>query len=306
MTEPAHITFILNRDGGTSRGLDCRKLAQWAKDKLAGNHAGFTLHLVSGSEIIDALSAAEENPETGVIVAGGGDGTISAAAAACYRSDKTLAVVPLGTMNLFARSLGMPLDPARAVEALASAVGRDLDIATANGRPFIHQYSVGLHSRLVRLRSGMDTSTRLRKISATVAALGQVALDPPRFNMEIDMGSGYRQQMLSAVSISNNLLGDLPLPYAERLDAGVLGITRSSATRTASVIRMTLAAVSGKLRSNPDLTVETAQLAVLRFPSPPKGSKAAIDGEIVPIESEIEFKSHPGALRVLVPQPEAA
>lgn len=306
MTDPKRTTLILNQSGGTSRGMDSKQFAELVAKRLEATGEQCTVKLVSGADLIDALEETAGDKTTGTIIAAGGDGTVSATAATCFRAGKTLGVLPLGTMNLFARSLRLPLDPIAAVEALTTATSRDLDIATANGRPFVHQYSVGLHSRLVKLRSGMNTSTRLRKLASTLAALGKVVLDPPRFDLELTIDSHTQRQTLSAISVSNNVLTELPAPYAERLDAGVLGISCSAALGTASVIRMTLDAARGKLEDNPNVDVRTEPRVTLKFPSPPKSLKAAIDGEIVALEREVELILHAGALRTLVPAPQPA
>ena len=294
-------TIILNRDGGTIRGMDARDFGDMAAERLASTGDGSQVRLVGGGDLVDALKDAAEDANTGIIVAGGGDGTISAAAAACFRSGKTLGVLPLGTMNLFARGLGLPLDPAAALEAIAEADVLPLDIATANGRPFVHQFSVGLHARLVRQRNRLDTSTRMRKIASTLKSLGRVMLDPPRFRVDVDAGSGRQQETVSAISVSNNLFGETPLAYAPVLDGGVLGIYRSRALGPGTVLRMTLNAALGNLQNDPDMAVGSSQKVTLRFSGNRAGSKAAIDGEIIPLESEIECICHSGALRVLVP-----
>ena len=299
-------TIILNQDGGTIRGMDAREFGEKACAALARHGGDCDVRLVSGKDLVMAIDKAACDKETDIIVAGGGDGTISAAAAACFKSGKTLGVLPLGTMNMFARSLGMPLDPEQAVEALAEAETRPLDIATANGRPYIHQFSVGLHARLVHQRSRLDTSTRLRKITSTVKTLGRVIFNPPRLSVEIDTGSGRARQIVSAVSVSNNLFGDTPLAYAAMLDEGVLGVYRSRALEPGNLLRMTMHAAIGKLREDPDVIVESAQKVILKFPNARRRSKAAIDGEIVPLEREVECVCHPGALSALVPKTYAA
>lgn len=296
------ITIILNQDGGTIRGMDARQFGDMVASRLSDNGGDCLVRLVDGKHLVDALDEAANDAATGTIVAGGGDGTISAAAAACFKSGKTLAVLPLGTMNLFARSLGLPLEPADALEALANAEERRLDIATANGRPFIHQISVGLHAGMVNKRLKLDTSTRLRKISSTIKSLGEVISRPPRFDVEIDTGMGRQRHVVSAISVSNNLFGETSLAYAALLDEGVLGIYRSRALSSANVLRQTLNAAIGKIRDDPDMEVESAQRVSLRFPNPKRGAKAAIDGEIIPLEQEIECICHAGCLRVLVPQ----
>ncbi len=300
------ITMILNQDGGTIRGMDAQEFGDMACARLSQRGSECDVRLVSGKDLVKTLDEVANDSETGTIVAGGGDGTISAAAGACFKSGKTLGVLPLGTMNLFARSLCLPLDPSEALDALVDADERPLDIATANGRPYVHQFSVGLHARLVHQRQKLDTSTRFRKITSTIKSLGQVILHPPRFGVEIDTGSGRTRQVVSAVSISNNLFGDTPLSYAEILDEGVLGVYRSRALEPSKVFRMTLRAAFGKLKEDPDMSVESAHKVMMTFPNLRSGSKAAIDGEIITLEREIECVCHPGALRTLVPKTYAA
>jgi len=300
------ITMILNQDGGTIRGMDANEFGNMASAKLSANGRYCVVRLVSGKDLVKTLNEVADDKDTDTIVAGGGDGTISAAAGACFKSGKILGVLPLGTMNMFARSLSLPLDPSEALDALAEADERPLDIATANDRPYVHQFSVGLHARLVHQRSRLDTSTRFRKITSTIKTLGRVILHPPRFGVEIDSESGRTRQIVSAVSVSNNLFGDTPLAYAALLDEGVLGVYQSRALEPGTVFRMTLRAALGKLREDPDMSVESAHKVTLRFPNARRGSKAAIDGEIIPLEQEIECVCHPGALRTLVPKTYAA
>ncbi|OCW57294.1 diacylglycerol/lipid kinase family protein [Hoeflea olei] len=292
--------IILNQDGGTIRGMDAREFGDMACTRLAG-HGGCTVRLVSGKDLVPALDEAAADADVGTIVAGGGDGTISAAATACFHSEKTLGVIPLGTMNLYARSLGLPLDPQSAVEALSTASERPLDIATANGRPFIHQFSAGMHAQMVRQRDKLDTSTRLRKIASTLNTLARVITKPPHFRVEIETGSGISRPTVSMVSVSNNIFGDTPLSYATVLDGGVLGLYSSRALGSAEVARMTLLAALGKLQDDPDVSTASVQKVTLRFPDGRAGSKAAIDGEIVDLDREVECVCHAGALRVLVP-----
>ncbi|MEM5473916.1 diacylglycerol kinase family protein [Hoeflea sp. AS60] len=300
------ITMILNQDGGTIRGMDAQQFGDMACARLSERGSECVVRLVTGENLIKTLEEVANDGETDTIVAGGGDGTISAAAGVCFKSGKTLGVLPLGTMNLFARSLCLPLDPSEALDALVTADERELDIATANGRPYVHQFSVGLHARLVHQRQKLDTSTRFRKITSTIKSLGQVILHPPRFGAEIDTGSGRTRQIVSAVSVSNNLFGDTPLAYAEALDEGVLGVYRSRALEPGKVFRMTLRAAFGKIKEDPDMSVESAHKVTLSFPNIRSGTKAAIDGEIIPLERDVECVCHPGALRTLVPKAYAA
>ena len=107
---------ILNKDGGTLRSLDTDKFGERVRDILESGGHGVELRIAAGREIIAALEDAARSDAAEVVMAGGGDGTISAAATAVLGSEKALAVLPAGTMNLFARSLGIPLALDAAVE----------------------------------------------------------------------------------------------------------------------------------------------------------------------------------------------
>src|SRR3954453_3291560 len=111
------LSIILNTNAGTLTGLDPEQAA-------AGVVAIFQKHghealaqALPGKAAIEAIERACGEPSVEAIVVGGGDGTVSLAAAAAARSRKTLGILPLGTMNLFARSLGIPLEMTAAAEA---------------------------------------------------------------------------------------------------------------------------------------------------------------------------------------------
>ena len=151
---------ILNRDGGTLRTIDLDNFANQIETtlKMAGHTA--EVAVLSGREISAELGAATRS-DCDVVMVGGGDGTISTAAAQLKGTDKALAVLPAGTMNLFARSLGGPLVLEEAVTAFASGEVRVVDLAEADGMVFVHQFSVGLHAELIRLREQRTFASRL-------------------------------------------------------------------------------------------------------------------------------------------------
>ena len=88
----------------------------------------------------------------GVIVAGGGDGTVSTVAAALVDTDICLGVLPLGTLNHFAKDLGLPLDLEAAVRCIATGVTSRVDVGEVNGRVFVNNSSLGLYPDIVRDR----------------------------------------------------------------------------------------------------------------------------------------------------------
>jgi len=294
---------VFNRDGGTFRTMDVAAFAQKAGTAFAAAGHDFEARVVEGRELIAQLRRAAS--EADLLLAGGGDGTISAAAAAAHAKGVVLATLPAGTMNLFARSLGIPMGLDAALEALAAGIERRVDIAVANGRPFIHQFSVGLHPKLVRLREALTYRSRFGKMVASVRAAGGVLFNPPLFQAEIITPGSLERRRVAGISVSNNPLDEGHLPMADRLDRAVLGIYLMKPMTFGAMLRLAFGLVRGKFRSLPEIIDKEAPEVTLRFPRWTSRARAVIDGELIPLEPRIEMKVLPGALRVMVPRPPA-
>jgi diacylglycerol kinase family enzyme len=240
------------------------------------------------------------------IVAGGGDGTISAAASIAWRNGIALGVVPAGTMNLFARSLRVPLDIWQALETLAFGEVDRVDIASANGRPFIHQFSAGLHARMVRYRNSYSYRSRLGKMGASARAAFGVVLNPPEFEVEFEAGGVYERRRVSAVSVSNNPFGQNALLYADSLTGGELGFYTANPLKPLGVARLAIDLLRGKVRENADVMIMHPAEVHLHFPKLPSKANCVMDGELRPLERDVALKLHPGELKVLVQQGLAA
>ena len=301
-----HFVAILNQDGGTFRTMDIPTFVSDAERIFAA--AGHTIDCrpVSGDNLPDELAASVRDPAVDVLIAGGGDGTISTAAAACFESGKPLAVLPAGTMNLFARSLGMPLDMLAALAAIAAGDLSEVDIATANGRPFVHQYSVGMHSRLVRIRNGLEYSNRLGKILASIRAVGEALRRPLRFDAVIRTGTRIETRRATAISVSNNPLSEGHAPYAETIDGGVLGVYVVRPMGAIALARLLLGLFIGNWKQHPLVTETEVNEVTLAFPRRKSSARAVIDGELVPLPAEVKIKIQPRGLRVIRPASVAA
>lgn len=296
------VRAILNRDGGTLKTTDLEAYERHLESVFAGTGHQIDVRIVSGNELLGALKAAAGDDALDAIVAGGGDGTISAAAAAAWKGGKALGVLPAGTMNLFARSLGMPLDITEAATALARGAVIHADISTAGNRAFVHQFSVGMHSRLVVARNKADYSSRFGKIAAGCRAALAVLVRPPAFavRMTID-GEPTGSSQASFIAVTNNPYGEGHLPYADGVDSGVLGIYYAPPLDTIAAMRFAARVAAGAWRANPDLTAGRGHEVVLEFPRLKRSARAVIDGEVVKLEAQVTVRIHAGALKVILP-----
>lgn len=296
-----HLIGILNKDGGSFRDLDVEAFAADAVRVFEANGHTLECRLVAGKDLLDELERAAGDPGADGMVVGGGDGSVSAAAEVALRHDVLLAVLPAGTMNLFARSLKVPLGLPEALQALARGAPGRADIATANGKPFVHQYSVGVHPRLVRAREGLEYRGRWGKMVASLRAIALAVSRPPRFDVEIELPERNLRQPASNISVSNNLLGAGHIPHADQLDRGVLGVYIVEPMGTLAMARFSISVLLGSWKGSPLVVEQQVKRVTLRFPRRKSSAQAVIDGELVPLESTVEIAISPGALRVLLP-----
>ncbi len=266
---------------------------------------------VSGTECREAASraVAERGSQVDAVVAAGGDGTVSAVAAALAGSETPLGVLPLGTLNHFARDLGIPAELAGAARVVGSGVPRQVDVAEVNGRPFVNNSSIGFYPRAVRGRKRLRrfVGKWLGLAVGTVIALARL----PRMRLRLKLGAGddARGRRPGALYVTpflfvgNNLYDGAGL-LAERhrtaLDRGRLSIL---VARRASRLRLLVVAVRwlfGAGRGE-DLA-ELSERAVLVL-SRRRTLHVAADGEILTMRPPLRYIVRPGALRVLAPAP---
>ena len=300
------IVAILNRDGGTLRSLDVEEFGERACRTFEEAGHACSVRVVSGGDLVEALEEAAADDGTDAILAGGGDGTISAAAAVLAGTDKALAVLPAGTMNLFARGLGIPLDIDDAIPALAGGTVRAVDVASANGETFIHQFSIGMHPTVLHERSRLTFASRIGKMFASMRAAVTTLWRPPRLRVELETPDARMKAVTSSIGVTNNLFGEGHLPYAEMPDRGVLGIYVTRARSRGDMLVFLLNLAIGRWRKNEQVDIHETDRVLLTILSHGRRFKCSLDGELRDLAKETELRIHPGALKVLVPVAEDA
>ena len=295
---------LINREGGSFKTTDLDAFSARLEEIMHSAGHGVEICLVEGSEIEEKLKKLASRTDCDAIVVGGGDGTVSAAAGTLMNSDKMLGILPGGTMNLFARSLGLPLDIEEAAKVFASGFARKVDIATANGRPYVHQFSVGMHPKLVKLREKAAFKSRLGKMRASTVAAIQTLFDPPRLAGKLTLDDETIDLRTPSLGISNNLFGDGHLPYPDRPDGGTLGVYVAIADERRDLFRFAADALLGRWQAAPEIDVHQAKKARLQVAPRKRKLECSIDGELIDLEEITEFEIHPGALSVLVAPPE--
>lgn len=287
------LPVLINRAGGTAAAMGF-PLADEIRSAFRDCGREIELHFVEGEEIGLAASHYSICPR---IVVGGGDGTLSSAAARMVGGEAALAILPLGTRNHLARQLGIPLDVHEAVRTAVTGLRKRIDIGSAGERVFLNNASFGLYTRFVRARDGRRGPKWLRSLPAVWHALRH--MQAQRFAARID----ERREVLTTplLFIGNNRYSIAPGHLGERdsLDDGLLSISALAATTPAQMLGFAARALVGLADPRSDFEVfSTAREIVIEG----GGSiEAALDGELVRLSLPLHIEVLPGALGVVVP-----
>jgi len=293
------LVLILNRNAGTLRGVDADQAAADLVEIFRQHGHEVVAEVKAGKETCDAIARVCGERDFDALVVGGGDGTISFAAAAAARGNLPLGILPLGTMNLFARSLGIPLEMKAAAEEAATGKPVQVDICEVNGRLFVHHVTLGLHARMILLRKRLTYRSRLGKIGASIRAWWVAIREPPRLEARIRADSSEFALRTAAILVTNNPLGEGHLPYADDPRHGMLGLYVARSLKPRDLLLIALRLVIGRISSTPLLDSWVAQEVDVSLPTP--RADASVDGEIVALEIPLRCRLHQGGLKVLRP-----
>jgi diacylglycerol kinase family enzyme len=293
----ATVTVIMNPRAGAA---ETHAHQQEIAAAFLEHHLTPAIVVSPGDRIADAARRAVQAGNS-IVVAAGGDGTINAVASAVAGTASMLGVIPLGTLNHFAKDLGIPLDVPSAVATIVDGMATTIDAGEVNGRLFLNNASVGLYPRLVWERTREQRRGR-RKSYAFLLALARVWRRYRRVTVSIHDGSHQRIIHTPFVFVGNNeyQLEGVRIGGRARLDRGSLHLCMAPGLRRVDVIRISLAAIVGRLHVIDRFeAVMTKQLSIA---ARRKRLGVSLDGELRVLETPLHFRIRPAALRVIVPQ----
>src|SRR5581483_228033 len=220
----ARVTVLLNRGGGAFAADP--ELASKVGEALRNAGVDADIELVSGGQCTVRCKAIAERGDE-LLVVGGGDGTVSAAASALAGTKTLLGILPLGTLNHFARDLKIPADLDEAARLIASGTERPVDVGEMNGRIFINNSAIGLYPLMVvdrdLQRKRLGRSKRLAMIVASLRTL--VRFNHHRLTLTVnEERTGHVDTPLLFVG-NNDYRTDIGAAgQRDRLDAGELSV----------------------------------------------------------------------------------
>jgi diacylglycerol kinase family enzyme len=295
----APVSVLLNRSGGTLAADP--GLADRARDALAAAGLDVNVELLSGGDCAVRCRAIAERKDP-LLIVGGGDGTISAAASALAGTDTLLGILPFGTLNHFARDLGIPADLEEAAKLIASRKDRRVDIGEMNDRVFINNSAIGLYPLMVVdrdiQRKRLGRSKRLAMVVASFRTL--VRFNRHRLTLTVnDEETGRVDTPLLFVGNNSYRLDIGAAGKRETLDGGELYVLVMRKKTRLGIVAASVRAFFG--RSRPDDMVELEGVERLRVAAPRPRLAVSLDGEVVRSEPPLDYKIRKQALRVIAP-----
>lgn len=292
--ERLKIAVIVNTSSGGGRTAEVQ---QHLSEAFTAIGADARISLASNGEELVRLAQTAARSDADRVVAGGGDGTIRSVAAAIIDAHKTLGVLPLGTMNHFAKDLGIPLDLEGAVATTVAGDAASVDVGEVNGRIFLNNSSLGLYPRIIRER---EKRQRLGwgKWPAYVWAALAVLRRYPFLEIRLRVDGKEMTVRTPFVFVGNNEYAMERLTIGGRacLDKGELSVYTTIRTGRLGLIRLALCALTGRLRQERDFLASTAK--DLRIGTRHRRVRVALDGEVTIMEPPLQYRVRPGALRV--------
>lgn len=275
--------------------------------------AGVSVLVNTDQEVLDAIG--ERFPAAKVIVAGdnvdgalrdaassasvalgaaGGDGTVSASAALAYENGLPLIVVPAGTLNHFARDLGL-LDVDDAFDAVAKGEVIEVDLATVDDRVFVNTASFGAYTDLVEAREKLED--RIGKWPAVALALIGVLRRAEPLHLRVD--GRNRRLWLGFIGNGRYHPSGFAPTWRRVLDDGQLDIRLVDAEQPFARTRLVLSVLTGRLGRSTIYEQRCAPTVELSSDDGPIA--IALDGEVCEVASAVTVAKLPRPLSVFAP-----
>jgi diacylglycerol kinase family enzyme len=237
------------------------------------------------------------------IVAGGGDGTLNGVVSALIgKQNVHFGILPLGTLNHFARDLDIPMDLEKAVKIIANKYTSLIDVGEVNGRIFLNNSSIGLYPHIVKLRESLQKKGYGKWPAAVWAAL-RVLYRFRRYQLTLQPASGLKVNRSTAILFVGNNAYDTSLGklgMRPELNQGRLWITMPNSTSRWSLVKSAIAMIVGREMNEEIYKLEATDLLAK---SHRKTLQVSLDGEAIQLQSPLRYRSLGKALCVIVPRP---
>ncbi len=310
----APLIFVLNAAAGSGQAQATRDVIEQALAE-AGRAGQFLFAKPADLPHTARQAAAQARTNRTAVVAVGGDGTVNTVAQAAYSKGCVLGIVPQGTFNYFARTHGIPVEPALAVQSLLTCQPSPVQVSTINNQVFLVNASLGLYPVLLEDREAYKARFGRSRLVALGAACVTLLRAHRQLRLRIELGQGSRDVHTTTLFVGSNRLqldqvgvqagthpGDVPRTH------GSMAAVMVKPVGTLGMMRLMMHGAIGKLGDADAIESFAFDNMVVRPRMAYTGAKikVAFDGEVCWMRSPIEFLTPDKPLYLLKPAAPAA
>ena len=310
------LQFVINGAAG-SNDADTKRAVIEAALRVAGRRADLLFSRPADLAQKAQQAATRAKANRTAVIAVGGDGTLNTVAQAAHAVGCAMGVVPQGTFNYFARTHGIPSDPAEAVRRLLDWAPWPVQVAAVNDRVFLVNASVGLYPDLLEDREAYKARFGRSRWVALWAACTTLLRAQRRLRLHIEQGAVSRDVRTLTLFVGNNRLQLEQLGVQPPLQAqsdvvqgsgmGLITAVMLRPIGTLSMIRLMLHGAMGSLGEAQSVERFEFEHMVVRPTLVPgrRGVKVAFDGEVTRLRAPLDFRVLSQPLYLLMPSPQA-
>ncbi len=290
-----NVCCIINKNAGTEKAESPDLKALFAEFGVSAEFPDLT----KGKTIAE-LAAEASKDRYDVVVAGGGDGTVNAVASALAGTSARMGVIPMGTLNHFAKDLKIPLSAEEAVRTIVTGRVAAVDVGEVNGEVFVNNSSLGLYPAVVRLREAIQKSG-YRKWTAFFQAAWKILSRFPRLRLEIKSSAApFTRTITPLLFIGNNHYETTLTQLGSRkaLNNGRLWVAIPLARSRWELVLALLALARGRAGVSDVSSFEAETLIVNNKRT---ALNVAVDGEVLLLQTPLHYRIRPKALKVIIP-----
>ena len=286
------VSVVLNREAGRAPAPDA--LAQALARGLPGAEVIEIARSVESGAFERAAAGAD------LLVAAGGDGTVSAVAAAAARTGRPFGVIPCGTLNHFARDMGIPAALDEAIAVIAAGHTRAIDTGDLNGRMFVNNASAGAYPRLVWERNRARRRGLPRPAAMGVAvARTWMGLRSDTVRLTVDGVALVRRTPFIFVGNSSYEVEGTEIGRRPVMTDGTLSLCMAPKFGRIDALLLPVRVLARTLERHERFETLTAELVVVRTGRP--RVRVALDGEVRVFGGPLSFAVRRNAVTVVAP-----
>jgi diacylglycerol kinase family enzyme len=295
VTDIANTTCILN--GASIHAEAARAIIARVSSEL-GTQA-LVVVTRSGEEIVP-LARRAVSAKHSRVAAGGGDGTVNAVAGVVLGTDTALGVLPIGTLNHFAKDAGVPLDLEDAVRNFFTGKVVKVDVAEVNSRVFVNNSGIGAYPHLVREREAQQRHGHPKWLSFVIA-VGAVLRHYSRLRVRLHLTEAQALARLTPfLFVGNNKYELTGFEIGRRLSltSGRLWVCTAPTAGRRNLIGMAWRRLTGRASEHELNVIEVEELWV--DAATPR-INVSTDGEVSLMDAPLHYRVRPAALSVVLP-----